>query len=121
MVDGPTQATDIDRTEANRALVRAFVETVFIAGDLDALDTFVSTDHYTEHHPTGTDGVEALRARLAAAASGPGAVACHTLHRVLAQGRFFVLAVIEGSRGGVHDAFYHLYRVEAGELVEHWD
>jgi len=120
MVDGPTEAADLDRTEANRALVRAFIETVCIAGELDALDTFVSADDYTEHHPAGVDGIEALRARLAAAASGPLAVVRHQLHRVLAQGSF-ALAVSEGSRGGVHTAFYDLYRVEAGKLVEHWD
>ncbi|MFT5680927.1 MAG: putative SnoaL-like aldol condensation-catalyzing enzyme [Myxococcota bacterium] len=120
MVDGPTEATDLDRTEENRALVRAFVETVCIAGKRDALDAFVSTDHYTEHHPTGVDGAEALRARLEGAASGPGAVVYRHLHRVLAQGSF-VLAVSEGERGGIHTAFCDLYRVAEGKLVEHWD
>lgn len=120
MVDGPTEAADLDRTEANRALVRAFVEAVFVAGERDALERFVSATDYTEHHPTGTDGIEALRARLERGASGPEAVVYQTLHRVLAQGNF-VLAVSEGTRGGEHTAFYDLYRVEAGALVEHWD
>ena len=42
------------------------------------------------------------------------------LHRVLAEG-CFALAVSEGERDGVHTAFYDLYRVHAGRLVEHWD
>jgi predicted SnoaL-like aldol condensation-catalyzing enzyme len=120
MVDGPTTVTDLDCTEANRALVRAFVETVCIGADLGSLDAFVSSDRYTEHHPTGLDGAEALRTRLGASGAGSQAVAYHHLHRVLAEGNF-VLAVSEGSRDGVPTALYDLYRVEAGELVEHWD
>ena len=119
MVDGPTEATDLERTEENRARVREFVETVCIAGRHDALDTFVCAELYTEHHPAGADGIEALKSRLGDT-GGPQAVVYRQLHRVLAQGNF-VLAVSEGSRAGVHTAFYDLYRVAAGKLVEHWD
>lgn len=112
MVDGPTVATDLDRTEANREHVRAFVEKVRIAGDVSRADDFVSLDHYTEHHPTGGDGIATL-------GGSEGTVYDH-LHRVLAQGNF-VLAVSEGSRSGVHTSFYDLYRLEEGRIVEHWD
>ena len=33
----------------------------------------------------------------------------------------FVLAVSEGFRDGVHSAFYDLYRISDGRIVEHWD
>ena len=102
MVDGPTAATDFDRTEANRDLVRAFIETVPIAGKFNSLDDFVNTDDYTEHHPNGVDGF-----------APPGAVAED-------QGNF-VLVVSEGARSGLHFAFYDLYRIEANRIVEHWD
>jgi len=120
MVDGPTVATDFDRTEVNRDLVRAFVESVRIAGNIDTLDAFVCTDRYTEHHPSGADGFASLKARLESTARGSAATVYRHLHRVLAQGNF-VLAVSEGSRSGVHTAFYDLYRVEENEIVEHWD
>ena len=42
------------------------------------------------------------------------------IHRVLAEGNF-VLSVSEGSLDGVHSAFYDLFRVADGRLVEHWD
>lgn len=32
-----------------------------------------------------------------------------------------VLAVSEGAGGGVHTAFYDLFRVAESKLVEHWD
>lgn len=120
MVDGPTRATDIDRTEANRALVRAFIEEVRIGGDIGHLERFVGTERYAEHSPTGSDGFAALRLQLSRAAEASPPVAYARLHRVLAQGSF-VLAVSEGSRSGVHAAFYDLYRVEQGRIVEHWE
>ena len=120
MVDGPTEATDPDRTEANRSLVRAFIEKVRIAGEVNTLDTFVSTDHYTEHHPNGVDGFAPLKRWLEETDSGSEALVYRRLHRVLAQGNF-VLAVSEGSRAGVHTSFYDLYRVDADKIVEHWD
>jgi len=120
MVDGPTEATDLDRTEANRDLVRAFVERVLIAGELNALDAFVCTNHYTEHHPNGVDGFAPLKRHLENAANDSEGSVYRRLHRVLTQGNF-VLVVSEGSRARVHTSFYDLYRVEADKIVEHWD
>ena len=41
-------------------------------------------------------------------------------HMVLAQGNF-VLAVSEGTFGGVPTSYYDLWRVENGKIAEHWD
>ena len=38
----------------------------------------------------------------------------------LAQGNF-VLAVSEGTFGGVPTSYYDLWRVENGKIAEHWD
>ena len=120
MVDGPTEAIDFESTEANRDLVRGYIEQVRISGEVDSLDTFVCTEQYTEHYPDGVDGFEALKSRLDVLASASGALVYRRLHRVLAQGNF-VLAVSEGTRAGTHSSFYDLFRVEAGKIVEHWD
>ena len=42
------------------------------------------------------------------------------VHRVLGEGNF-VLTTSEGSFGGKPTAFYDLFRVEQGKIVEHWD
>ncbi len=114
MVDGPTEATDLDRTEDNRALARRFIEAVMIEQQLEQLGTLVDPD-FVEHHPFGTDGIDSLRALL----SDSDATYQH-LHRVLAHGNF-VLTVSEGQRATKHTAFYDLFRVEAGRVAEHWD
>jgi len=120
MVDGPTAATDLDRTERNRDLVRSFVEDVLIPGRLEKLEQFVDAAGFTQHNPQMADGLPALRAALEAAPGTNAVIRYDRLHRVLAEGSF-VLAVSEGSAGGFHSALYDLYRLAAGKLVEHWD
>ena len=41
MVEGPTEATDLDRTESNREIVRSFVDEVLINGQLDTLERYI--------------------------------------------------------------------------------
>jgi predicted SnoaL-like aldol condensation-catalyzing enzyme len=119
MVDGETEATDLEHTETNRAHVRTMVETVFIGRDHDSLQRFVDMDRLVQHHPALHDGGEALRQHLARTDDDHPAVAYEHLHRVLAEGSF-VLTVCEGSLAGKHSALYDLFRVEGGRVVEHW-
>jgi len=118
MVDGPTEATDLPQTELNRALVRSFVEAVLIDRQLDKLEDFIDGERFTQHNSELEDGPSSVRATLEAPVGD--AFVYERLHRVLADGNF-VLAVSEGSKGGKHTAFYDLFRVERGKLVEHWD
>jgi len=120
MVDGPTEAVDRDQTESNRAIVRSFVETVLVDGQLDRLTDFVDADAYAEHNPRLAGSVSAFRTALEASDKGRRHIDYQRLHRVLAEGNF-VLCVSEGEFGGVHSAFYDLFRVAKGKLVEHWD
>jgi len=120
MVDGLTDATDLDLTESNRALVRAFVEAVLVAGQLDRLKQFVDEETYTEHNPQLGDGVSVLRSALEAGNEKHRRIDYHRVHRVLAEGNF-VLCVSEGHYSGVHSAFYDLFRIANGKVVEHWD
>ena len=120
MVDGPTEVADLDQTEVNRALVRTFVETVLIDGQHHQLKDFVMADGFTEHNPRLDDGVGALRNALRESGQDGRHIDYRRVHRVLAEGNF-VLSVSEGHLGGAHSAFYDLFRVADGKLVEHWD
>jgi len=119
MVDGPTQVTDPDLTEVNRALVRSFAESVLVTGNLDRLDDFVDAN-YAEHNPRLGDGTSALRSALSVSDQGQRHVHYQQVHRVLAEGSF-VLCVSEGQLAGVHASFYDLFRIADGKIAEHWD
>ncbi len=86
---------------------------MLIAGQVDRLEEFVDSECFVQHDPELEDGLPSLRAAL------EGAITYERLHRVLADGNF-VLAVSEGSKQGVHSAFYDLFHVGEGKLVEHW-
>ena len=120
MVDGPTEAVDLDLTESNRDLARSFVEVVLVGGHLDRLADFIDEDIYTEHNPRLGGGVPVLRSVLEVEDASGRRIAYHRIHRILAEGNF-VLCVSEGNFGDVHSAFYDLFRIAKGKVVEHWD
>lgn len=120
MVDGSVDVRDLDKTEDNRALVKAFVESVLIDGQVQELPSFVS-EKFTEHSPALVDGRAALLQALSAQGDdGVPVIRYEQQHRILAEGNF-VLSVCEGFRSGVHTSFYDLFRIERGFIEEHWD
>jgi predicted SnoaL-like aldol condensation-catalyzing enzyme len=118
--DGPTEVTDLDATDANRALVVEFIETVFKDGRTDRIAEYLSTEKYLQHNPGIGDGLDGLSAALAGMAEQGISMSYDALHLVVAEGNF-VLTAGEGSLGPTPTAFYDLYRVENGRIVEHWD
>ncbi len=120
MVDGPTKAVDHELTESNRTLARSFVENVLIDGQLNKLTDYVNEVDYVEHNPRLGDGIAILRSALEAEDEGRRRIDYHHIHRALAEGNF-VLCVSEGSFDGIPSAFYDLFRLDKGIIVEHWD
>ena len=120
MVDGPTEAVDLELTESNRAVVRSFAGVVLVDGQLDRITDFIDEDTYAEHNPGLGDGVSVLRSALEVENENGRQIDYHHVHRILAEGNF-VLCVSEGDFGGVHTAFYDLFRLAKGKVVEHWD
>jgi predicted SnoaL-like aldol condensation-catalyzing enzyme len=120
MVDGPTEATDLAQTERNREVVRAFVESILIKNEIENLENYIDDENFAEHNSRLGDGLSGLRSALEIADDGRRTVDYKHVHRVLAEGNF-VLSVSEGHYNGIHSAFYDLFRVGGGKLVEHWD
>ena len=119
MVDGENRITDIDKTEANRALAHDLVERVLIPRRLDKLADYVDPA-VIQHDPDIADGVPALCSALAGQNSGEVVIGYDRLHRVLAEGNF-ALCVCEGTKNGVHSGIYDLYRFLEGRVIEHWN
>jgi len=121
MVDGPATATDHELTEPNRRRVQAFVNEVLVNRKLNKLENYIDNESYTEHNPRIGDGIAALTSALSAHSANRGfEIQYHKNHRLLAEGSF-VLSVSEGNIHGVHSAFYDLFRVTQGKIIEHWD
>lgn len=121
MVDGPTKAIDLERTNGNREIIRAFVEGVLINGQFDKLGNYINGEDYSEHNSRIGDGLHALYSALTDPAANEGiSVKYDRLHRILAEGNF-VLTVSEGSVNEVHTSFFDLFRVADDKVVEHWD
>lgn len=113
MVDGAVQVSDLESTGSNREVVRAFVDELLIEGRLDMLDKYIDAGNYTEHHPRFGDDLSILN-------RDDNGISYDKRHRLLAEGDF-VLAVCEGVRDEMHSAFFDLYRLDDGRIVEHWN
>ena len=119
MLDGATEILDLEKTETNRAFIRAFVDEVLVHRKLDRLEEYLC-ESFIQHNPQIADGIPALHEALQAGTNGDFVIQYDRIHRVLAEGNF-VLCVSEGTRDGVHSSFYDLVRVAQSRIVEHWD
>ena len=121
MVDGPTEAIDLDKTEINREIINFFVNKVLIDGQTDALKDYIDENNYIEHNPRMTDDFSSLHKVLSEHDSNSiNTIKYEKNHRILAEGNF-VLSVSEGFFNNTHSAFYDLFRISSGMIVEHWD
>lgn len=119
MTDGPTVATDLDKTAANKALMQAYMDDL-LQGRRDTFTSYFKGNSYIQHSPLVADNLTGLFAGLQALAKEGKTVKYTKVHKVLAEGNF-VLVMAEGSFGGVPSAYYDFYRLEDGKIAEHWD
>lgn len=119
-IDGTMELKDLDKTEANRELVKNFLYDVMQGNCPEKTPDYFDGDTYIQHNTAIADGLSGLGAALAAMAEQNIQMIYNTVHHVLAQGNF-VLAVSEGTFGGAPTSYYDLWRVENGKIAEHWD
>lgn len=119
-VDGATDIKDLDLTKENKAKVKDFITTVLIKGDLEPLADFIDQNTYIEHNSQGSDGIKALTTALQTNMTQSAPIRYKTLHKVIAEGNF-VFTMSEGVIGDEPTAFFDLYRLKKGKIVEHWD
>lgn len=124
MFDGETQITALDKTDVNKAIVKSFVETVLIDGDLkpETIQKFYDTD-IIQHNPFVDNGLDGFVQGITGLQKQGITVEINRIHYLIGQGNF-VFALSEGKfgeNGGKPTAFFDLFRLEKGKIVEHWD
>ena len=118
--DGPTTATDIDKTEENKALAKAMVEDILMGKNLNKITDYISSEQYHQHNPAIKDGLSGIVEAVEYLTSQNNMFQYTKIHKVLGEGNF-VLTVSEGEWNGTTNVFYDLLRFENGKAVEHWD
>jgi predicted SnoaL-like aldol condensation-catalyzing enzyme len=119
MVDGASIVTDKEHTKKNKDFVRAFVETVLIKGQFDKIGDYYHPD-IIQHNPYIDNKIEGLVNGIASLQQQGITLEIKKIHMVLGEGNF-VLTVSEGKFARKPTAFFDLFRVENGKVVEHWD
>ncbi len=119
-IDGTMEVTDLDKTEENRELVNNFLHDVMMNEAPEKTADYFDGDNYIQHNTGIADGLSGLGAALEELGKQGIQMIYDENHQILAQGNF-VLAVSEGSFGGVPTAYYDLWRIENGKIAEHWD
>lgn len=117
LTDGATEISDLDKTEANKQKISKWLD-VRSHGTPEQVSAFRETffdPNYKQHNPFAADGLQGF-----VAARKTEKWEFTKQHKVLGEGNF-VLSISEGTVKGKHSAFYDLFRIEKGKVVEHWD
>jgi len=119
MLDGPTAVADLDKTDANKALMQTYMDDL-LQGHKEKFAGYFDGNNYIQHSPLVADNLTGLFAGLGALAKQGLAVKYDRVHKVLGEGNF-VLVVAEGSFGDHPTSYYDFYRIQNGKIAEHWD
>ncbi len=119
MIDGPTEVRDLGHTEANKELMRTYMDDL-LAGRKDSFPGYFAGVSYIQHNPWVADNLTGLLAGLQKLATEGKTVKYDKVHRVLGEGNF-VLVMAQGWFGDQATSYYDFYRIENGKIAEHWD
>ena len=127
MVDVSARST----LEENKAMVRRFIDEIFMKGDFDAVDELL-TDDFTPHTwgqmPPGRDGLKDAIERVKSGISDPKM----TIEDVIAEGD---LVAVRLTSSATHTGEFmgmpatgktyeigeiHIFRFRDGQVAEHW-
>ncbi len=127
-MDGTTQtdgvatpATDLEQTDANKTLLEEMAQTLFVNGDWTDVRDYFDIDNYVQHSVgAGTDG-----AFLASLEGQTGVSFYDDVKFIHVLGNFGLVMSqgpdITGQDPDNPYAYYDLFRMENGKIVEHWD
>ena len=119
-LDGETEIDDLEKTNENKKFVEKFVNTVLVQKRYEKVTSFIEPFNYKQHNSNIKDNLPGLRAAIESMMKQGIGLTYSKIHKVIGEGNF-VLTVSEGKLGDKHVAYYDLFRLEKGMIVEHWD
>jgi predicted SnoaL-like aldol condensation-catalyzing enzyme len=111
----PAPACERALTDANKALVAAAIDELFVRGDIAAVDRYWG-EPYLQHNPIAASGVGAFRNVFEGLISPGNSI--YEPRRVLGECE---LVLIHGDYTSFGGPTFDMFRVEEGRLIEHWD
>ncbi len=116
-VDGATEITDLDRTEENKAVVKAMLENCLFPGARsDRIEEYFAED-YLQHNPNVGDGLAIVKQL----AQGENRQLTYDEIMLLVGSGNFVAVLCKANWEGNPLAQVDILRLEDGKIVEHWD
>ena len=109
-IDGSKEIKDLKKTEANKNIIREFVQTVLINQKISSIKKWIDPKNYIQHSAIIEDNVSAIKKNIR----------YHDIDKILGEGNF-VLAVTQADMDCEEYTIYDLFRLDKGKIVEHWD
>jgi len=117
--------------EENKAIIRRFVDDIFVGGSSAAVDALIAPDAVFHTYPFGADPRAGMRAAIERVRGGLSD-GRFTIHELVAEGDLVAVRLTSaatqtgpfmgmpptGRRYEVEEL--HLFRIRGGQVVEHW-
>jgi predicted SnoaL-like aldol condensation-catalyzing enzyme len=95
MIDGPVNITNLDETEANKALAVSIIEDVLMGQNPNNITNYIAED-YIQHNPGIDNGLARYSGSCRLSNSINNMFQYNTIHKVIGEGNF-VLTISEGT------------------------
>lgn len=116
-VDGATDITDLDKTQANKQVVHNLIRDVMMRENPANIDKYISSKTYIQHNPEVPDGLEHFKAL--ALVDNPSLL-YQEIVLMVGEGNF-VATLSKATWEGQPYAQVDIFRLEDELIVEHWD
>lgn len=116
-----TPTTDLNKTEANRTVVAETSQKIFIEGLYSTIENYFDATNYVQHSVGfGTDIQPLLGFLSTLPEETPFYQSIEFIH---VKGNFALMQSqgFPDATSGLSSAYYDLFRLENGKIVEHWD